>query len=88
VTEGQATLGGRYLWTASTEYQHLISRDWAAAVFYDVGTATNSLDTLRPYVGYGVGARWRTPVGPLNIDLARGATLNQWRFYVSIGVVF
>ena len=88
VTEGQATLGGRYLWTASTEYQHLISRDWAAAVFYDVGTATNSLDTLRPYVGYGVGARWRTPVGPLNIDLARGATLNQWRFYVTIGVVF
>lgn len=88
VTEGQATLGGRYLWTASTEYQHLISRDWAAAVFYDVGTATNSLDTLRPYVGYGVGARWRTPVGPLNIDLARGSTLNQWRFYVSIGVVF
>lgn len=88
VAEGQATLGGRYLWTASTEYQHLISRDWAAAVFCDLGTATNSLDALRPYVGYGVGARWRTPVGPLNIDLARGATLDQWRFYVSIGVVF
>jgi translocation and assembly module TamA len=88
VAEGQATLGGRYLWTASTEYQHLINRDWAAAVFTDLGTATNSLDALRPYVGYGVGARWRTPVGPLNIDLARGATLEQWRFYVSIGVVF
>ena len=88
VAEGQATVGGRYLWTASTEYQHLISRDWAAAVFCDLGTATNSLDALRPYVGYGVGARWRTPVGPLNIDLARGVTLDQWRFYVSIGVVF
>jgi translocation and assembly module TamA len=35
-----------------------------------------------------VGVRWRTPVGPLNIDVARGFDPGQWRVYFSIGVVF
>jgi translocation and assembly module TamA len=32
--------------------------------------------------------RWRTPVGPLNLDLAWGEAVRDWRLHFSIGVVF
>lgn len=85
---GDAVVGGRYLATASAEYQHLFGRDWALAGFVDAGNAADSIGALKPVVGVGVGLRWRTPVGPLHVDLARGLDLNQWRLYFSIGVIF
>jgi translocation and assembly module TamA len=88
VQVGEATLGGRYLMTASAEYQHLITRDLAAAVFYDLGNAADDRSALRPVAGYGVGARWRTPVGPLNVDLAWGEAVRAVRLHFSIGVAF
>jgi translocation and assembly module TamA len=88
VDVGQATVGGRYLAVVSAEYQHLITRDFAVATFYDLGNAADSLDALKPVAGWGIGARWRTPVGPLNLDLARGQETRDWRLHFSIGVVF
>jgi translocation and assembly module TamA len=88
VQVGEATVGGRYLAVASVEYQHLITRDFAVATFYDMGNAADSRAAFRPAAGGGIGARWRTPVGPLNLDLARGEGANGWRLHFSIGVVF
>jgi translocation and assembly module TamA len=88
VALGEATVGGRYLLTSSVEYQHLIDRDIAVAVFYDWGNAADSRSTLDPVAGYGVGLRWRTPVGPLNVDVAWGEAVRDWKLHVSIGVVF
>jgi translocation and assembly module TamA len=88
VSVGEATVGGRYLAVASAEYQHLITRDFALATFYDLGNAADSRDQLKPVAGWGIGARWRTPVGPLNLDLARGQQSGGWRLHFSIGVVF
>lgn len=88
VSLGEATVAGRYLAVASVEYQHLIQRDWAIAGFIDAGNASDSIDTFKLARGAGVGVRWRTPVGPLNIDVARGFDPGQWRVYFSIGVVF
>jgi translocation and assembly module TamA len=75
---------------------------WAA--FVDAGRAADSMgrtkdpsdpDGLRtlpglrePAVGYGVGVRWRSPVGPLKLDLAYGQELAQWRVHLSVGVAF
>jgi translocation and assembly module TamA len=88
VTLGEATVGGRFLAVGSAEYQHLLNRTLALAGFVDVGNAADSLRDLKPKVGVGVGVRWFTPVGPLNADLAWGLDPGQWRFYVSIGVLF
>jgi translocation and assembly module TamA len=85
---GEATVGGRFLMVTSAEYQHLITRDIAAAVFYDWGNAADARRDLSPVAGYGVGVRWRTPVGPLNLDLAWGEAVRDWRLHFSIGVVF
>jgi translocation and assembly module TamA len=85
---GQATVGGRFLLVTSAEYQHLITRDIALAVFYDWGNAADTRSGLEPVAGYGAGVRWRTPVGPLNLDLAWGEAIRDWRLHFSIGVVF
>jgi translocation and assembly module TamA len=73
---------------ASVEYQHPIARDVALAAFYDRGNAADTWASLQPVAGWGLGVRWRTPVGPLNFDVARGVAVGQWRLHFSLGVVF
>ncbi len=85
VTEGDAVVGGRYLAVGSAEYVHWLTPKWGAAVFYDLGNAADSLTDLKPVHGYGVGARWKSPVGPLNLDLAYGQESREWRIHFSLG---
>ncbi|MDD4881818.1 MAG: autotransporter assembly complex protein TamA [Gallionellaceae bacterium] len=88
VHEGDAVVGGRWLAVASAEYVHWFRPDWGAAVFIDAGDAADSLDELSPVVGYGLGARWKSPVGPLNLDLARAQETGQLRLHFSVGFSF
>ncbi len=78
----------RYLATAGLEYQHWISASWGGAVFYDVGTATDSWGEKQLFQGVGVGARWRSPVGPVNVDLAYGMRNKEFHPHLSLGVAF
>jgi len=88
VQQGEATVGGRYLATASAEYQYWFKPTWGAAVFYDIGNAANSLGGLHPKSGYGVGARYKSPVGPINVDLAYGHAARKVRLHFSLGFTF
>jgi translocation and assembly module TamA len=88
VGEGLATVGGRYLATASAEYQHWLRPAWGAAVFYDAGSAADQLSGLHPKSGYGVGVRWKSPVGPLNVDAAYGHSVKKVRLHFSLGISF
>ncbi len=83
-----ATVGGRYLATASAEYQHWLRPAWGAAVFYDAGNAADQLSGLHPKSGYGVGVRWKSPVGPLNVDAAYGHAVKKVRLHFSLGISF
>ena len=40
--EGDAVVGGRYLATASADFIHWLNPQWGAAVFYDMGDASDS----------------------------------------------
>lgn len=88
VAEGDAVVGGRWLATASLEYVHWLTRDWGAALFVDAGDAADSPGALHPALGYGVGARWKSPVGPLNLDLARGEDTGSVRLHFTVGFNF
>jgi len=66
--EGKAK-GGRNLLALSLEYQHPINEQWSAAAFIDAGNAFNTWDDPELEVGVGFGARWRSPVGPVRIDI-------------------
>jgi translocation and assembly module TamA len=88
VQEGQATLGGRFLGTASAEYVHWFRPQWGVAAFVDAGDAADDRDSFNLKVGYGVGARWRSPAGPLALDLAYGQGDKRLRVHLSIAIAF
>ncbi|MGF6610915.1 translocation and assembly module TamA [Paraburkholderia sp. WSM4175] len=78
----------KYLVTSAAEYQHWFSHNWGAAVFFDIGTATDTWGEKVFYPGAGVGARWRSPVGPVNLDVAYGIRDNRVRPYITLGIAF
>lgn len=88
VKEDGATVGARYLATASAELQYWFKPPWGMAVFYDAGNAADRIADLRPKSGYGVGARWRSPAGPINVDIAYGQAARQVRLHFSLGFTF
>lgn len=88
VTEGDATVGGRYIATGSVEVVQWLTSQWGAAVFVDAGNAANTLQDLSPVYGYGVGARWKSPLGPIGADIAYGEATGEYRFHFNIGVAF
>lgn len=83
-----SVLPTKYLVTATAEYQHWFTHDWGAAVFYDIGTATDTWHERTFFPGVGFGARWRSPVGPINVDLAYGIRNKSVRPYLTLGIAF
>lgn len=88
---GSAVGSGKALATASVEVARPISKEspqfWGAA-FIDAGRAANTFSELKPAVGVGVGVRWRSPVGPLRLDIARGRETGENRLHFSLGIAF
>ena len=86
-----ATVSGSTLLTASLQLARPIFADQPAflwAVFLDAGNASDGWNNMRPVLGYGVGLHWRSPVGPLRVDLAYGEEVRKFRLHFSVGVVF
>lgn len=87
VREGDAVVGGRVMATGSAEYTHWFG-NWGVALFSDAGGAADVVPDLHMSLGYGIGARWRSPVGPLALDYARGKGQPDSRVHFSIAVAF
>jgi translocation and assembly module TamA len=88
VKQGDAVVGGRYLFIASVEYIHWILENWGAAAFFDAGNAWDDFPTITLARGYGVGVRWRSPVGALSADVAYGEATGEVRLDFTIGFRF
>jgi translocation and assembly module TamA len=88
VNEGDAIVGGRYLATGSIEIIQWLTPEWGAAIFTDFGNAANTVKDLKPVYGYGLGARWKSPVGPIGADIAYGQETDEYRMHFNIGVIF
>ena len=84
-----AVAGGKALATASVEVATPLTARlptlWGA-LFVDAGDAANSYGDLRPALGIGAGLRWRSPVGPLRLDLGWGEQTRTFRTYLSVGI--
>jgi translocation and assembly module TamA len=90
--DGQ-TVSGRYLGVASVEWQRpFVYKDklteWESVVFVDAGAVADKPGELKPKVGVGVGARWRSPVGPVQADLAYGVDSKKFRLHLRLGFTF
>ena len=78
-------VGAKNVLTGSVEYERYFNAQWGAAVFVDSGSAFNDKPEFR--TGVGIGLRWRSPVGPLRIDIARGLDDpdSGFQLYLNIG---
>lgn len=88
VRQGDAIVGGRRFVVMSTEYTHWIGESWGIAGFVDAGNAWDGDSELQAALGVGVGARFRTPIGPIRADLAYGEQTGQLRLHFSVGYSF
>jgi translocation and assembly module TamA len=84
---------GRYLAVGSVEWQRPIRRgglptNFESVLFVDAGGVSDRLGDLRLSTGVGVGVRWKSPVGPVQVDLAYGVKARKLRIHMSVGFVF
>jgi translocation and assembly module TamA len=82
---GDFGLGAKNVITASGEYEHYLNQSWGGAVFVDSGSA---FDGTVPdwHTGVGVGLRWRSPVGPVRIDIAHGLNHARSPFTINLNI--
>jgi translocation and assembly module TamA len=77
------------MFASSAEYVHWLPKsDWGAAAFVDTGDAADTWKELSQKQGYGLGARYRTPAGPLALDLAYGKQDKKLRLDFSFAIAF
>ncbi|QSX79958.1 outer membrane protein assembly factor [Lysobacter solisilvae] len=79
-------VGARNVVTGSVEYEQYFGKgEWGAAAFVDGGSAFD--DAVDWRTGVGVGLRWRSPVGPLRLDIAHGLDDpdSAFQIYLNIG---
>ncbi len=88
VQQDDAVVGAPTLLVGSIEYDHYFNERWGMGVFVDAGDAAQSFGDMSMAVGYGVGARVRTPAGPLFLDVAYGQRDRDLRLHFSLGIAF
>lgn len=80
-------IGGTYLTVASAEVEHYFLEKWGAALFVDGGDAFMKGE-FNMNIGAGIGARWRSPVGIVRLDVAKpvkSELAHSIRLHISIG---
>nr|WP_321466548.1 outer membrane protein assembly factor [uncultured Desulfobulbus sp.] len=79
-------VGAKNVLTYSLELERKIYKAWSGAVFYDSGTATNSLNDLTMHSGAGFGLRWSGIFGQVRLDLAKALDEGgTWRIHFNLG---
>jgi translocation and assembly module TamA len=84
---------GRYEAVGSVEWQKPVRRNgvetnFESAVFVDAGTVADRVANLKPVYGAGVGVRYKSPLGPIEADLAWGFKPKKLKLHFNIGLTF
>jgi translocation and assembly module TamA len=84
---------GRYEAVGSVEWQRPIRRgglltNFEHTLFVDGGAVADRVTQLRPSWGVGTGVRWKSPIGPVEADVAYGIKPRRLRLHFNIGVTF
>ena len=79
--------GGKHLLAGSVELERAMFTDWGVSTFYDAGNAFDSFTRVRLFQGAGIGLHYYTPVGALNLSVARqiGVEDPGFRIHFTVG---
>ena len=81
-------VGGKNLAVGSVELERALYTDWGVSTFYDAGNAFDSFAGLRLYQAAGIGVHYYTPVGAMNLSLARQIGVDDPGFRIHFTVGF
>lgn len=87
ITPGKHMVLGSVEWQRPIYIKNVPSK-WESALFFDTGAVADSYRDLSLNSSIGVGARWRSPIGPFQMDIAYGFRPRKLRLHLSIGAVF
>jgi translocation and assembly module TamA len=79
------SVGAKNLVTASVEFERYFTQALGGAVFVDSGDAFDG-STPNWRTGVGIGVRYRSPVGPLKLDIARGLDDPDSTFTIGLSI--
>lgn len=90
---GGQTGPGRYMAVGSVEWQRPIRwggrpTEFESVLFVDAGGVADRVGDIRLSTGVGTGVRWKSPVGPVQADIAYGVKSKSVRLHMSVGFVF
>lgn len=81
--------GGRVLLDGSVEVSHPLTPkipQLMGAIFIDAGQAAQNWGGYKPAYAVGTGLRYRSPVGVLRMDFAKGNLADKYRFHFSVAI--
>ncbi len=79
-------VGGKHKLVLSTEYEYPITESISLAAFVDAGSSFDEWNDFGFSTGYGMGARYKSPLGPIRLDLAvPDDDPSDVHFYFSLG---
>ncbi|HEX4879438.1 MAG TPA: BamA/TamA family outer membrane protein, partial [Limnobacter sp.] len=81
-------VGGRRMAIGSLEYVRWLDGPLGAAVFTDIGDVADNWGALDPKPALGVGVRYKTPAGPIALDVAKAVDEDKIRIHFALGVAF
>jgi len=84
---------GRYEMVGSVEWQRPVRRNgvetnFESVLFLDTGAVADRFSSLKPVYGAGVGARYKSPLGPIEADVAYGFQPKKIRLHFTLGMTF
>jgi translocation and assembly module TamA len=90
---GGQTGPGRYMVVGSVEWQKPIRwggrpTEFESVAFVDAGGVADRVSDIRLSTGVGAGVRWKSPVGPVQADIAYGVKSKKVRLHMSVGFSF
>ena len=79
--------GGRDLVFGSVELERALYKSWGVSIFHDAGNAFNDFSHVDLFQAVGVGAHYYSPVGGLNLSLAKplGSAWTTYRIVFTVG---
>jgi translocation and assembly module TamA len=90
---GGQTGPGHYMAVGSVEWQRPIRwggrpTEFESVAFIDTGGVADRIGDIRLSTGIGAGVRWKSPVGPVQADVAYGTRSKSVRLHMRVGFVF